>query len=89
MTRADKALVLLLRTLSAGSLFPLVPVFLPLSWIAAIHPWLGLGKMPVAPVVEYLSRSVSAFYALCGGLCLALASDLERYRPWCGGWGWV
>jgi hypothetical protein len=32
-------------------------------------------------VVEYLARSVSAFYALFGALCLAVASDLKRYRP--------
>ncbi len=24
---------------------------------------------------------MSAFYALCGALCLVLASDLDRYRP--------
>ena len=87
MTRADKALVLLLCILGVGSLFALVTVFIPLSWIAAIHRWRGLGKMPVAPVVEYLARSVSAFYPLCG-LCLVLAFDLDRYRPWCGDGGW-
>jgi hypothetical protein len=32
-------------------------------------------------VVEYLARSASALYALCGGLFLVLASDLDRYRP--------
>ena len=37
--------------------------------------------MPTTPVVEYLARSVSAFYALFGGLCLVLANDARRYRP--------
>ena len=37
--------------------------------------------MPTSPVVEYLARSVSAFYAVTGALCLALTTDLERYRP--------
>ena len=37
--------------------------------------------MPTGPVVEYLARSLSAFYAVMGALCLVLASDLERYRP--------
>jgi hypothetical protein len=81
MTRADKALVLLLRTLGVGSLFALVPAFMPFSWMAATHRWLGLGEMPAAAVVEYLARSVSAFYALVGALCLMVASDLGRYRP--------
>src|SRR5262249_34142568 len=41
----------------------------------------GLGEMPTGPVVEYLARSLSAFYAVMGALCLVLATDLERYRP--------
>ena len=81
MTRADKALVLLLCFVGVGALFALVAVFMPLSWMASIHRWLGLGDMPTAPVVEYLARSVSIFYALFGALCLVMAADLERYRP--------
>src|SRR5262245_22626666 len=81
MTRADKALVILLRFVGVGALFALVAVFMPLSWMAATHRWLGLGEMPTGPVVEYLARSVSAFYALVGALCLVVAADLERYRP--------
>jgi hypothetical protein len=41
----------------------------------------GLGEMPTAPVVAYLARSLSAFYAIMGALCLVLANDLKRYRP--------
>jgi hypothetical protein len=81
MTRSDKVLVLLLRILGVGSLFAPVAVFMPSSWMAATHRWLGLGEMPTGPVVEYLARSLSAFYALVGAVCLVLASDLERYRP--------
>ena len=81
MPTADKALVILLRFVGVGSLFALVAVFTPVSWMAATHRWLGLGEMPTAPVVEYLARSLSAFYAVTGALCLVLATDLERYRP--------
>jgi hypothetical protein len=35
----------------------------------------------VIPVVEYLARSLSVFYAVTGALCLVLATDPERYRP--------
>ena len=52
----------------------------PVSWMAAAHRWLGLGEMPTGPVVEYLARSLSAFYALVGALCLVVAADPERYR---------
>jgi len=81
MTRPDKVLVVLLYFLGVSALLALVAVLMPLSWIVATHRWLGLGEMPTAPVVEYLARSVSAFYALFGALCLVVASDLERYRP--------
>ena len=82
MTRSDKVLVILFRyLLGIGGLFALVPVVMPLSWMAATHRWLGLGEMPTAPIVAYLARSVSAFYALFGALCLVVASDLDRYRP--------
>ena len=81
MTKSDKALVLLLRFVGVPALFALVAVFMPSSWMAATHRWLGLGEMPTGPVVEYLARSLSAFYAVMGALCLVLTTDLERYRP--------
>jgi hypothetical protein len=81
MTKSDKALVLLLRIVGVPALFALVAVVMPTSWMAATHRWLGLGEMPTGPVVEYLARSLSAFYAVVGALCLVVAADLERYRP--------
>jgi hypothetical protein len=81
MTKSDKALVILLRFAGVSALLALIAVFMPVSWMAATHRWLGLGEMPTGPVVEYLARSLSAFYALMGALCLVLAADLERYRP--------
>jgi uncharacterized membrane protein len=81
MTKSDKVLIILLRAVGLAALFALVAVFMPVSWMAATHCWLGLGEMPTAPVVEYLARSVSAFYAVVGALCLVLAADPERYRP--------
>jgi hypothetical protein len=84
MTKADKILVILLRFVGVTALFALVAVFMPTSWIASTHRWLGLGELPTAPVVDYLARSLSAFYAFFGALCLVLAADLERYRPLVG-----
>ena len=81
MTKSDKALVILLRIVGVPALFALVAVVMPLSWMAATHRWLGLGEMPTGPVVEYLARSLSAFYAVTGALCLVVAADLKRYRP--------
>jgi hypothetical protein len=82
MAKSDKILIFLFRyLLGIGGLFALVPVFMPVSWMAATHHWLGLGEMPSGPIVEYLARSLSAFYALIGALCLMMASDIARYRP--------
>src|SRR6516162_1658870 len=81
MAKSDRALVLLLRIVGVPALFALVAVVMPSSWMAATHRWLGLGEMPTGPVVEYLARSLSAFYAVTGALCLVLTTDLERYRP--------
>jgi hypothetical protein len=75
-------LVFLLRYfLGIPGLFALVAVFMPQSWMAATHRWLGLGEMPTGPVVEYLARSLSATYAVFGALGLVVAADLDRYRP--------
>src|SRR5262249_41061844 len=84
MTISDRVLVILLRFVGVTALFALVAVFMPFSWMAATHRWLGLGEMPTGPVVEYLARSLSAFYAITGALCLVVAADLDRYRPLVG-----
>lgn len=81
MTKTDKALIILLRVLGIPALFAVIAVFMPMSWMAATHRSLGLGEMPTEPIVEYLARSVSAFYVVLGALCLVIASDLDRYRP--------
>jgi hypothetical protein len=81
MTTSDRALVILLRFVGVSALVALVAVFMPVPWMAATHRWLGLGEMPTGPVVEYLARSLSAFYAIMGALCLLLTTDLGRYRP--------
>lgn len=39
-----------------------------------------MGPLPTAPVVGYLARSTSAFYAITGGLFLLVSTDLGRYR---------
>jgi hypothetical protein len=80
MTRTDRALLIILRVLGVSALFALVAVVMPASWIAATHRWLGLGELPAEPIVEYLARSLSAYYALIGALCLVVAADLGRYR---------
>jgi hypothetical protein len=70
-----------LRIIGTSALTALVFVAAPYSWMDGIHQWLGLGKLPSEPVVGYLARSTSAFYALQGGLMWLISFDLRRYRP--------
>ena len=56
-------------------------VFFPTAWMASIHAEVGLGELPQAPIVEYLTRSASAIYGMLGVACFVLASDLRRFAP--------
>jgi hypothetical protein len=70
-----------LRIMGTAALTALVFVAAPYSCMDRIHQGLGLGKLPNEPVVGYLARSTSAFYALQGGLAWGLSLDLRRFRP--------
>ena len=87
--RATRLLVLLLRLFGVSSLFALIFVAAPHGWMRAIHTWAALGTMPDAPIVWYLARSTSAFYAIVGGLFLLVSTDLERFRPVLVYLGWA
>jgi len=81
MTKHERVLRLLLRVVGGAALFAAPCALMPYSWMDAIHQRLGMGKLPAEPVVGYLARSTSAFYAVLGGLFWVLSSDLRRYRP--------
>ena len=75
----ERILKLILQINGAVMATALVAVFLPQDWMAAIHQWLGLGKFPEGIIVDYLARSLSAFYALMGVLYIVLARDIRAY----------
>ncbi len=77
--RAERLLVLVLRMAGSLEAMAIFPAVMPRSWMAAVHELIGLGQFPPGPVVEYLARSVSAFYALNGGLALVVSTDVRRY----------
>jgi hypothetical protein len=70
----------LLRYIGSVSLLALVAVFMPFTWMDATHRWLGLGPLPTGPIVGYLARSLSLFYALMGGLLWVCSFDPHRHR---------
>ena len=79
MRNAERLLRTLLRLVGSVTMLALVPLLMPTAWLAGIHEWLALGKFPEGPVVEYLARSVSAFYAILGGLFWLVSFDVRRY----------
>ena len=80
MTDNARLLQLLLRVIGSVALLAIPCALMPYSWMNTIHQWLGMGVLPVGPIVGYLARSTSAFYGLLGGLLWVLSSDVHRYR---------
>ena len=73
-------LIVFLRVSGSVALCAVVAVLMPHHSMNVIHQWLGLGELPDEPIVGYLARSTSAFYALIGALSWIVSFDLGRYR---------
>ncbi|MCP4259310.1 MAG: hypothetical protein GY774_17640 [Planctomycetes bacterium] len=80
MTKQEYFFKLFLRIIGTTALFAIVAVVMPYSWMNATHKWLGMGELPSEPIVGYLARSTSAFYAILGGLFWLVSFDLNRHR---------
>ncbi len=80
MTRPELTIVIILRLIGVFGLFAIPAIFLPFSWMNAIHEYAGLGELPNAPIVSYLARSVAAFYAAASVIILFVSFDIRRYR---------
>ncbi len=89
MKAPDRILVWLLRISGAMTLTALGAVFMPYEWMNLIHQRLGLGELPHIPIVGYLTRSVSALYALHGALLIFVSVDIHRYLPIVRFLGWA
>ena len=81
---ARRTLVWLLRIFGVMMLTAVFAIFMPTDWMARVNDWLGLGPFPRAPLTEYLTRSLSAVFALLGALMLYVAADVERYLDFVG-----
>lgn len=79
MTR-ERLLVVLLRVSGSGLMLAFLAMLLPVDWMAAAHPRLGLGPFPRTPIVDYLTRSVAALYGFHGVFVWIVSFDPERYR---------
>jgi hypothetical protein len=74
-------LILVLRLSGFAMALAVFAVVMPDSCMVATHRLLGLGEFPEAPVADYLARSLSAFYAMYGGLLWVVSTDIRRYAP--------
>jgi hypothetical protein len=74
-------LVAILRIVGFAAMSAIVPVFMPHAWMDACHDWLGLGPLPETPIIVYLTRSLSAMYAMHGALVLFISCDVRRFLP--------
>jgi hypothetical protein len=80
MSNHEQSLKLFMRVLGTSALTATFFVFVPDAWMDDIHQRLGLGTLPSEPIVSYLARSTSAFYAMLGGLLWTLSFNPRRHR---------
>lgn len=81
MNRSERLLAFFVRFGAVVLLTATLAVFLPFPWMASTHTWLGLGSLPDLPIIQYLTRSLSALYAFHGAILWLLATDVRRYAP--------
>src|SRR5688572_8261448 len=55
--------------------------FMPESWVASFHAWLGLGHMPDSVFLRYIIRGATLCQGAVGVALWIMASDVVRYRP--------
>ena len=79
MTTRERVLAWILRIVGGLSVTAVVPAVFPFSWLDAIHKWLGLGTLPAEPIVSYLARSLSLFYACYGAVLLYVSRDVREH----------
>ena len=82
-------LKLFLRIIGSVSLLAILAVLMPYHSMNVTHQWLGLGELPDEPIVGYLARSTSAFYAMFGALMWVVSFNLRRHRTIVCFLGWA
>jgi hypothetical protein len=69
----------MLRAIGLLDLLALIAVFASREWMATIHESVGLGTIPTEPIVGYLARCTSIWYASYGLLLWFISCDVEKY----------
>lgn len=74
-------LVFFLRLNAVVELLALAGVLMPRAWMDLAHQGLLGEPLAQGPVVVYLARTVSLFYAVHGWLVWVVALDVRRFGP--------
>ena len=78
--KREQGLRWLLRLGGSVMVLAVLAIFLPSDVMASLHTRLGLGELPRTPLVEYLTRSISALYAIVGGFQLLISTDVRKFQ---------
>ena len=70
-----------LRLVAIVQILTIAVIFMPATWIASWHAWVGLGVMSDTPVFRYVLRGASYVQGAIGVLLWVMATDTVRYRP--------
>ena len=81
MNHSERALVILLRFSAVLLLTAMIPAVMPFGWMKDMHRLLGMGELPEGPIIGYLTRSLSAMYAMHGALLFFVSLDVRRFLP--------
>jgi hypothetical protein len=87
--RAESLLKWLLIVLGAMAATAVVPMVMPFAWMQRANDALGLAPLVDTPLAQYLTRSLSAVYALFGVLTIVIGCDVRRYRELIVVIGWL
>jgi len=78
--KSELTILVFMRIMGIGGMLAVPAIFFPYSWMNSIHQFMGMGTMPDAPIVSYLARSLSAFYAVLGSFTFYISLDIRRHR---------
>ena len=88
-TQAVTVLKWFLIVFGAMAVAAVVPMVMPTDWMETINDALGLGPFQRSPLMEYLTRSLSALYAMVGALVVYLGINAGRYLELIVVVGWL
>ncbi|MFQ5350126.1 MAG: hypothetical protein ACE5EG_06770 [Thermoanaerobaculia bacterium] len=77
---AERVLKWLFIALGGLAATAVVPMTMPFAWMQAVNDAIGLEPLVDTPLAQYLTRSLSAVYALFGVMTIYIGLDVRSYR---------